>query len=83
MTEPTTLADLVVGQEAVVTQVAADGHLAQQLMQMGLVEGTPVKLVRLAPMGDPMEIAVRGFRLSLRRTDANAVRVSLTTPAST
>lgn len=47
----------------------------QRLLEMGLVKGTPIELVRFAPMGDPIEIRIRGYRLSLRRIEAEAVTV--------
>jgi ferrous iron transport protein A len=53
----------------------AAGPMRQRLMEMGMVRGTPVELVRFAPLGDPIEIRVRGYRLSLRRLDAQTVLV--------
>jgi ferrous iron transport protein A len=48
----------------------------QRLLEMGLTKGTNVELIRFAPMGDPIEISVRGYRLSLRRVEAESVIVS-------
>jgi ferrous iron transport protein A len=50
-------------------------EVRQRLLEMGLTKGTIVEVVRLAPLGDPMEIAVRGYRLSLRQKEAEAVLV--------
>lgn len=47
----------------------------QRLMEMGLIKGTPIELVRFAPMGDPIEVRVRGYRLSLRKVEAEAIVV--------
>lgn len=69
------LADLVPGQSARVQRVAVHGALGLRLREMGLVPGTPVRLVRRAPLGDPLQFEVRGYQLSLRSTDAGCVEV--------
>ena len=51
-------------------------EVRQRLLEMGLTKGTIIEVIRFAPMGDPMEIAVRGYRLSLRQKEAEAVLVS-------
>ncbi len=51
-----------------------------RLLEMGLLPGTEVEMVRLAPLGDPLEIRVRGYLLSLRREEASAIEVELTGP---
>jgi ferrous iron transport protein A len=50
-------------------------NVRQRLLEMGLIRGTSIELVRFAPMGDPIEVRVRGYRLSLRRLEAEAVIV--------
>lgn len=50
-------------------------EVRHRLMEMGLTKGTIIEVVRLAPLGDPIEISVRGYRLSLRRKEASAVMV--------
>ena len=70
----TTLADLEPGAKAVVTGFA-DGDIPGRLLEMGLLPGTPVEVVRLAPLGDPMDVRVRGYHLSLRRHEARLVTV--------
>lgn len=50
-------------------------NVRRRLMEMGLLKGTPIELIRFAPMGDPLEVRVRGFRLSLRKIEAEAVLV--------
>jgi ferrous iron transport protein A len=73
---PRTLASLRVGESSRVVKVAGDDTTAtQRLMDMGLVRGTTIEVVRLAPLGDPIEIRVRGFMLTLRRTEAEHVTV--------
>ena len=64
------LGDCSPGEGGTILRVAHDGTLGQRLMEMGLVEGTPVEVVRLAPLGDPMEVRVDDSRLSIRRSEA-------------
>lgn len=71
----TTLADLQVGQSATILDVIGDDGVAQRLMEMGVTDGESIRLVGFAPMGDPIEFSVRGYRLTLRR--AEAIRVTL------
>ena len=73
----TTLAELAVGESARVAQVEGVDEISIRLMEMGLVPGTELRLLGLAPLGDPLEIEVRGYRLSLRKSEA--ARVQLTT----
>ena len=70
------LNSLTPGERATVQRVTtALSHVRQRLLEMGLVKGTSIELVRYAPMGDPIEIKVGGYRLSLRRLEAEAVIV--------
>ncbi|MCA9582879.1 MAG: ferrous iron transport protein A [Myxococcales bacterium] len=70
-----TLRDLKVGQRAIVRSLHADRSMAQRLMEMGFVPGTEVRAVRLAPLGDPMELRLRGYSLTLRRSEAATVQI--------
>ena len=70
MSAPHRLADLPVGECAVVAGFDGEPGVVQRLLEMGLTPGTEVTLVRLAPLGDPMEILVRGYNLSIRKADA-------------
>ncbi len=69
------LTDLAVGSKAVVAELKVTPEHKPRLMEMGILVGTSVELVRFAPMGDPVEIKVRGYHLSLRRSDAALVFV--------
>lgn len=71
-----TLDQIAPGEEVVVTRFQAESAAARRLMELGLVPGTPVTLVRVAPLGDPLEVSVRGMRLSLRRAEASQIRVA-------
>lgn len=68
-----TLASLLPGEEATVEAVSAPRRAAIRLMEMGLVPGTLVRLVRRAPLGDPLEVRLRGYGLSIRNEDAQTV----------
>lgn len=69
------LGELPPGRPARVVRLEGQGPIRQRLQEMGLVRGTPVEFVRAAPLGDPLEVKVRGYSLTLRRADAQAVRV--------
>jgi ferrous iron transport protein A len=71
----TCLADLRAGGRGRIHGVDGAAALQQRLLEMGLTPGTEVEVVRFAPLGDPMEIRVRGYYLSLRRADARGVRL--------
>jgi ferrous iron transport protein A len=70
-----TLAELAPGDRGRVTKVAGDADAARRLMDMGLIRGTPVEVVRRAPLGDPIEVKLRGFMLTLRRSEAEHITV--------
>ncbi|KAF0095060.1 MAG: DtxR family transcriptional regulator Mn-dependent transcriptional regulator [Puniceicoccaceae bacterium 5H] len=63
------------GQEAVIEALALDERETIRLMEMGLLPGTTVKVIRYAPLGDPLEVEVRGYHLSLRRREASGIAV--------
>ncbi len=70
-----TLDQLKIGQRARITALAGDGPLAQRLMTLGLLEGTRVAMIRRALGGDPLEIDVMGYALSLRKAEARQISV--------
>ena len=70
-----TLGDLGVGESGQVSGYAGGGGYRRQLLAMGLTPGTGLKVIRRAPMGDPIELEVRGFNLSLRRDEAQCVLI--------
>jgi Fe2+ transport system protein FeoA len=73
---PSTLADAPRGGRLRVVAVDGPAPVVQRLLEMGLTEGTDVEVVRSAPLGDPLEVSVRGYRLSVRKDDARCVRVA-------
>ncbi len=72
------LADLPLHKVAKILSVGGDRGLRRRLMELGLVPGTPVKVVNVAPLGDPLELSVRGCRLSIRREQAEALLIRKT-----
>jgi Fe2+ transport system protein FeoA len=72
------LDQLHAGQRARIDAVRGDDALVQRLLEMGLLEGDEIEIVAFAPLGDPMEIRLRDYRLSLRRSEAARIVVSVT-----
>lgn len=72
---PFTLAGLSAGSKAKITSYATAATGTERLREMGLLPGTIVQVVRLAPMGDPMEVEVRGYKLSLRKVEAGQILI--------
>lgn len=71
----TTLDAVPVGQCVQITEIQGDDAIAIRLMEMGLTEGEEIRVLAVAPLGDPVEYEIRGYRLSLRRTEARRVLV--------
>ena len=65
-----TIDDLKIGQSGTISQVGGEGPLRLRFLDMGLIPGTRVSLRKVAPMGDPIQIQVRGYELTIRREDA-------------
>ena len=72
-----TLKDLKIGQTAVIDKVGGEGSLRQHFLDMGVIPGAEVSFVKLAPMGDPMQLRIHGYELTLRLADAEKIDVSL------
>ncbi|WP_295743338.1 FeoA family protein [uncultured Oscillibacter sp.] len=72
-----TLDLLPLGQEAVITQVGGEGALRCRLLDMGLIPKTALRVEKIAPLGDPIELRVRGYALSLRKEDARNIEVEV------
>lgn len=70
-----TLADISAGQTAIILEVTGDDSLAMRIMEMGLIDGQSVRVIGLAPLGDPVEVEISGYRLSLRMAEARRVLV--------
>lgn len=67
---------LEIGEVAVIASVGGQGALRRRLLDMGLTPGTKVMIRKMAPMGDPIEIFLRGYELTIRKEDASAIEVT-------
>ena len=70
-----TLRDLKPGDASVVVRLHGEGALKRRIMDMGLTKGTEIYVRKVAPLGDPMELTVRGYELSVRKGDAELIEV--------
>ena len=70
-----TLKDAKVGQTVTVAKVHGEGALRRRIMDMGITKGVEIYVRKLAPLGDPMELTLRGYELSLRKADAEIIEV--------
>ena len=68
-----TFKELKIGESAVIDTVGGTGELRQHFLDMGLIPGTKVTLQKIAPMGDPIQIHLRGYELTIRREDAKQI----------
>ncbi len=71
----TTLKDIKVGEKTIVTKLHGEGPLRRRIMDMGITKGCEVYVRKVAPLGDPIEINVRGYELTLRKEDAQRIEV--------
>ena len=70
-----TLRDLKIGESAKVVKLYGEGAIRRRIMDMGITRGVEIKIIKTAPLGDPLEITVRGYELSLRKADAAMIEV--------
>ena len=70
-----TLRDVAVGDTAKVVRLHGEGAVKRRIMDMGLTKGTSVTIRKVAPLGDPIEVTVRGYELSIRKADAEMIEV--------
>lgn len=71
-----TLKDLKPGQQGVVASIGTSGPSKRRIMDMGITPGVNVKIIKIAPLGDPIEIHVRGYELSLRKEEAQQITLA-------
>lgn len=72
-----TLRDVAIGDTATVRRLNGEGAIKRHIMDMGITKGTSVFVRKVAPLGDPIEVTVRGYELSLRKSEAESIVVSL------
>ena len=70
-----TVKDLRIGEKARVVKLYGEGAVKRRIMDMGITKGTEVTLRKVAPLGDPLELRVRGYELSIRKSDAEMIEV--------
>ena len=70
-----TLNEIPVGGVCTVTKLDGTGKLRRRIMDMGITKGVEIKVVKIAPLGDPMELNVRGYELSIRKSEAESIEV--------
>ena len=70
------LSELQIGDTATILSVGGEGALRQHFLDMGLIQGTEVTVVKYAPMGDPVELRIHGYELSIRLADAENIQIS-------
>ena len=70
-----TIKDLKVGKSGRIVKNETTGAIKQRFMDMGITKGVIVKVVKVAPLGDPIELEIRGYNLSIRKDDANKIQI--------
>ena len=70
------MSQMSLGQTGTIEAFSGQEDISQRLQEMGITRGTKIEIVRFAPMGDPIDIKVRGYHLSLRRKEAEIIKVS-------
>ncbi len=70
-----TLSEVGIGESAAIVKLHGEGAVRKRIMDMGLTKGVEVHVRKVAPLGDPMEVTVRGYELSIRKEDAKMVEV--------
>ena len=70
-----TLKDVPIGDKAKVVKLYGEGPIKRRIMDMGITKGVQIRVIKTAPLGDPIEITVRGYELSLRKEDAEKIEV--------
>ena len=70
-----TLKEVPVGSKATIARLNGEGAVKRRIMDMGLTKGTEVEVVKVAPIGDPIELSVRGYSLSIRKDEAATIEV--------
>lgn len=71
-----TLRDVPIGQSATVIKIHGSGALKRRIMDMGITKGTEIYVRKVAPLGDPLEVTVRGYELSVRKEDADILEMN-------
>lgn len=70
-----TLKDAQIGEKVTVKKLLGEGALKRRIMDMGIIKGTDIMIRKVAPLGDPIEVNVRGYELSIRKTEAELIEI--------
>jgi ferrous iron transport protein A len=70
-----TAADLVSGEKAVIVKVSGKAFLRRRMLDMGIITGSTIEMIRHAPLGDPIDIKIKGYHLSLRKSEARHIEI--------
>lgn len=70
-----TVADLKCNEQAIIKKINASGPIKSRIMEMGLLKGSEISVVKVAPLGDPIQISIRGCQLTLRKSEAKLIEV--------
>jgi len=76
MSASSTLTSLPIGRSARVVAVRGEGRITRRILEMGVIPGVDISVVKAAPFGDPIQISVRGYDLAMRRSEADAIEVA-------
>lgn len=71
-----TLKEIPIGQSVTIQKIHGQGSIKRRIMDMGLTKGTEILIQKIAPLGDPIQILVRGYELSIRKSDADLIEVA-------
>ncbi len=70
-----TLKDVAVGETVIVKRLRGKGSTRRRMMDMGIIKGVPIRVIKVAPLGDPVEVSVKSYQLSFRLVDAEMIEV--------
>lgn len=71
------LSELKPNDSGTIKSIKAEGSLKQKLLDMGMIPGSPIKVLKLAPLGDPIDVQIRGYQLSLRKSEAQHITIEV------
>lgn len=77
MSETKFLSELKPGEEATIVKVGGERPVRRRILDMGVVKGAKIEVVRVAPLGDPIEFLIKGYKLSLRKSEAQQIQVEV------
>ncbi|PID27640.1 MAG: ferrous iron transport protein A [Candidatus Cloacimonadota bacterium] len=70
-----TLSELKPGEKSIIADVSSDSKIKRKLVEMGITKGEEVEMIRVAPLGDPIAVEIRGYKLTIRKNDAKHIKI--------